>query len=273
MKNFRGRVAVVTGAASGIGRALSGALAERGCDLALVDVKEDGLQEVLEECKRHGRRVSVHCVDVASRTAMGALPAAVESEHGAVDIVVNNAGVTVASNLEDQDLDDFEWLMGINVWGVVYGCKFFLPLLKRSDDAYIVNISSMFGLVGVPGQSSYCLSKFAVRGFSESIGAELAETNIRVMSVHPGGIATNIVRDARWAKDDLEGRSRAMRFFEQRAMPPERAAVRIIEGMQSGATRKLITRETFLTDAVKRIVPVLPPRWLAKARKVFDRNR
>ncbi|MGH1345388.1 MAG: SDR family NAD(P)-dependent oxidoreductase [Nannocystales bacterium] len=273
MKNFRGRVAVITGAASGIGRALSIALAERGCELALVDVKEDDLRDVQNECKHHGRRVSVHCVDVASRAAMGELPAAVESAHGAVDIVVNNAGVTVASNLEDQDLDDFEWLMGINVWGVVYGCKFFLPLLKRSDDAYIVNISSMFGLVGVPGQSSYCLSKFAVRGFSESIGAELAETNVRVMSVHPGGIATNIVRDARWAKDDLEGRSRAMRFFEQRAMPPERAALRIIEGMERGATRKLIASETFLTDAVKRVIPVLPPRWLAKARKVFDRNR
>ena len=272
MKNFRGRVAVITGAASGIGRALSIALAERGCDLALVDVNEGDLDETASLSRRHGVNVSTHRIDVSSREAMGALPDAVESEHGRTDIVVNNAGVTVASNLEDQDLDDFEWLVGINVWGVVYGCKFFLPLLRKSDDAYIVNLSSMFGLVGVPGQSSYCLSKFAVRGFSEAIAAELAETNIRVMSVHPGGISTNIVRDARWG-DDREGRSRAMKFFETRAMPPEAAAQRIIEGMERGASRKLITREAYVTDAVKRMIPVLPASWLARARKVFDAKR
>ena len=272
MKNFRGRVAVITGAASGIGRALSIALAERGCDLALVDVNEAHLDETASLSRRHGVNVSTHRIDVSSREAMGALPDAVESEHGRADIVVNNAGVTVASNLEDQDLDDFEWLVGINVWGVVYGCKFFLPLLRKSDDAYIVNLSSMFGLVGVPGQSSYCLSKFAVRGFSEAIAAELAETNIRVMSVHPGGISTNIVRDARWG-DDREGRSRAMKFFETRAMPPEAAAQRIIEGMERGASRKLITREAYVTDAVKRMIPVLPASWLARARKVFDAKR
>lgn len=272
MKSFRGRVAVITGAASGIGRALSIALAERSCDVALVDVNAEALAETAAACERTGQKVSIHVVDVASRSAMQALPAAVEAVHGRVDIVVNNAGVTVAGDLEEQDLDDFEWLMGINVWGVVYGCRFFLPLLRRSDDAYIVNLSSMFGLVGVPGQSSYCLSKFAVRGFSEALAAELAESSVRVMSVHPGGIATNIARDARWGKD-REGRGRAVKFFEERGMPPERAARRIIEGMERGASRKLITTETFLTDAVKRVLPVLPPRWLARARKAFDQRR
>lgn len=272
MKNFRGRVAVITGAASGIGRALSIGLAEKGCELALVDVNEAELAETAALSRRHGVSVSTHQVDVSSRDAMAALPDAVESEHGRADIVVNNAGVTVASTLEDQDLDDFEWLVGVNVWGVVHGCKFFLPLLRKSDDAYLVNLSSMFGLVGVPGQSSYCLSKFAVRGFSEAIAAELADTNIRVMSVHPGGISTNIVRDARWG-GDLEGRSRAMQFFEKRAMPPEAAAQRIIEGMQRGASRKLIAPEAYLTDAVKRVIPVLPPSWLAWARKTFDAKR
>jgi NAD(P)-dependent dehydrogenase (short-subunit alcohol dehydrogenase family) len=241
--------------------------------LALVDVAEAGLAEVKAECVRAGRTVSTHVVDVSSRPAMEALPAAVEAEHGRVDIVINNAGVSVAANLEDHDLDDFEWLMGINVWGVVYGCKLFRPLLRRSDDAYIVNISSMFGLVGVPGQSSYCLSKFAVRGFSEAIGAELADSPIRVMSVHPGGIATNIARNTRWNGDDEATRSRAIRFFDERAMPPAAAAARIIEGMEQGASRKLIAVETFVTDAIKRVLPVLPPRWLARARKAFDRDR
>ncbi|MCR9165666.1 MAG: SDR family NAD(P)-dependent oxidoreductase [Nannocystaceae bacterium] len=272
MKNFRGRVAVITGAASGIGRALSVALADEGCDLALVDVNEAELTQTAALALRRGVRVSTHPTDVSSREAMQALPDAVQREHGRADIVVNNAGVTVAANLEDQDLDDFEWLVGINVWGVVYGCKFFLPMLRQSDDAYIVNLSSMFGLVGVPGQSSYCLSKFAVRGFSEAIAAELADTNVRVMSVHPGGISTNIVRDARWG-DDREGHSRAMRFFETQAMPPEAAAQRIIDGMRRGASRKLITKEAYLTDAVKRLIPVLPASWLARARKAFDAKR
>lgn len=273
MKNFRGRVAVVTGAASGIGQALSIALAERGCDLALVDVSEDGLAQTEAACTRAGRKVSTHRVDVSSREAMSALPEAVEAAHGRVDIVVNNAGVSVAANLEDHDLDDFEWLVGINVWGVVYGCKFFLPLLRRSDDAYIVNISSMFGLVGVPGQSSYCLSKFAVRGFSEAVAAELADSAVRVMSVHPGGISTNIARNTRWNGEDGRTRSRAIKFFDERAMPAAAAAERIIQGMEKGASRKLITVESHVTDAIKRVLPVLPPRWLARARKAFDRDR
>lgn len=272
MRSFRGRVAVITGAASGIGRSLAVALAERGSDLALVDINESGLAETEQLCKREGRVVTTHVVDVASRKAMRDLPAAVDAVHGRVDIVVNNAGVTVAADLEDQDLDDMEWLFGINVWGVVHGCKFFLPMLRKSDDAYIVNLSSMFGLVGVPGQSSYCLSKFGVRGFSEALAGELADTNIRVLSVHPGGIATNIVRDGRWGDDDVR-RSRAMRMFEKRAMSPDAAALRIIEGMQNRRSRQLIARETFVTDAIKRFLPVLPPSWLARARKAFDQGR
>ncbi len=271
MKDFQGRVAVITGAASGIGRALAIALAQRGCDLALTDVAAEGLEETRSACARLGRRVTTHCVDVASRDDMAALPAQVEAEHGRVDIVVNNAGVSVAGDLEDQDLDDFEWLVGINVWGVVYGCKFFLPLLRRSDDAYIVNLSSMFGLVGIPGQSSYCLSKFAVRGFSEAIAAELAGSSIRVMSVHPGGISTNIARNTRYAEGHADLRSRAVRFFDERGMSPQKAAQRIIEGMEQGAMRKLITAETFVTDVVKRLLPALPPSLVARARKLLVR--
>lgn len=272
MKSFSGRVAVITGAASGIGRSLAVGLAQRGCDLALADINADALAETETLCKREGRTVSTHVIDVASRDAMHALPDAVAAEHGRVDIVVNNAGVTVAANLEDQSVEDIEWLIGINVWGVIYGCKFFLPMLRKSDDAYIVNLSSMFGLVGVPGQSSYCLSKFAVRGFSEAIAAELVDTDIRVLSVHPGGIATNIVRDGRWGSDDA-GRSRAMRMFEKRAMSPDDAALRIIRGMESRKSRLLITKETFVTDAIKRVLPVLPPSWLARARRAFDQDR
>ncbi|MEM6294222.1 MAG: SDR family NAD(P)-dependent oxidoreductase [Myxococcota bacterium] len=270
MKDFRGRVAVITGAASGIGRSLAIQLAELGCDLALVDVREDGLATAAGDCRRTGRTVTTHVVDVADRAAMEALPGTVDAAHGRVDILVNNAGVSVGSTLEDHTIEDFEWLMGINVWGVVYGCKFFLPLLQKSDDAYIVNLSSMFGLVGVPGQSSYCLSKFAVRGFSEAIAAELADSRVRVMSVHPGGISTNIARNMRWSGRQDSARERAVKFFDRKAMPADKAAARIVEGMRTGAQRKLIATEAYITDVVKRFVPVLPPKVLARVHAWFN---
>lgn len=264
MKQFAGRVAVITGAASGIGRSLALQLADLGCDLALTDVQAALLEDVAKEARRSGRTVTTHVVDVADKTAMAELPKAVEQAHGRADVLINNAGVSVGASFEEHSLEDFEWLMGINVWGVVYGCKFFLPLLRASDDAYIVNLSSMFGLVGVPGQSSYCLSKFAVRGFSESLAVELSDSNVRVMSVHPGGIATNIARNMRWNEGQETARERAVKFFERKAMPPEEAAARIIEGLQEGATRKLIAKEAFVTDVLKRLFPAPSPRILAR---------
>jgi NAD(P)-dependent dehydrogenase (short-subunit alcohol dehydrogenase family) len=267
MRDFSGKVAVITGAASGIGRALAAELAQRGCDLAIVDINDDGLQGTERLVSDAGRRVTRHVVDVSDREAMEALPETVVAAHGVVDIVVNNAGVSVAATLEDHSIEDFEWLVGINFWGVVYGSKFFLPYLRRSDDAYIVNMSSMFGLVGVPGQSSYCATKFAVRGFSEAIAAELADTPIRVLSVHPGGISTNIARATRWAASHAGLRDKTVRFFEQRTMPADKAALRIVEAMRRGRGRVLIGAEAYLTDYVKRAVPVLPPRVLDWARR------
>ncbi len=264
---------MITGAASGIGRSLAIQLADEGCDLALVDISDDQLDEVARTCRGRGRTVSTHVVDVSDRQAMGGLPEAVEQVHGRVDILVNNAGVSVGSTLEEHTLDDFEWLVGINVWGVVYGCKFFLPLLQRSDDAFIVNLSSMFGLIGIPGQSSYCLSKFAVRGFSEAIAVELADSPVRVMSVHPGGIATNIAKNMRWSEGQDAARSRAIRFFERRAMSPDTAATKIIEGLREGASRKLIAPEAFVTDVVKRVFPVLPRTMLARVHAWFNGER
>jgi NAD(P)-dependent dehydrogenase (short-subunit alcohol dehydrogenase family) len=264
VRDFSGRVAVVTGAASGIGRAVAEALADAGCDVALCDIDADGLTEVGARIEQRGRKASLHVVDVADRAAMKALPDQVEAEHGRVDILVNNAGVSVASTLEEHTLEDFEWIVGINFWGVVHGCKFFLPLLRRSDAAYIVNLSSVFGFIGLPGQSSYCATKFAVRGFSEAIAAELADTNIGVMSVHPGGIRTNIVKATRWAEGHVGARDRTVRLFERFAMLPEKAAAQILRGMRRNASRVLITPEAHVTDYVKRLFPVLPRSWIAR---------
>jgi NAD(P)-dependent dehydrogenase (short-subunit alcohol dehydrogenase family) len=269
MKDFGGRVAVVTGAASGIGQALAHRLAREGCALALVDIDEAGLARTRILVEGEGRHASVHVVDVSDRAKMEALPDAVVRAHGRVDVLVNNAGVAVAGTLEEQSLEDFEWIVGINFWGVVYGCKFFLPVLRRSDDAYIVNLSSMFGLVGIPGQSSYCATKFAVRGLSEAIGAELHETSVRVMSVHPGGINTNIAKAGRYSDTYAKVHERVVKFFEKRTMAPTRCADIIVRGMKSNASRVLVTPEAHLTDALTRMFPRMPRSWIGKASKRF----
>lgn len=267
MKDFKGRVAVITGAGSGIGRALASLLRDEGCELALVDVNEARLREVQAELG--ATRASIHVADVADRARMAALADEVIAQHDRVDILVNNAGVSVGADLVDHSLEDFDWIVGINLWGVVHGCKFFLPHLLRSDDAYIVNLSSMFGIIGIPGQSSYCATKFAVRGFSESIAAELSETPVRVLSVHPGGIRTNIAKDSRVADAVASHHARVVDFFERRAMPPEKCAKKIVTAMRKRKSRLLVAPEAFATDVVKRLFPALDQRWVARARKLL----
>jgi len=264
MRRFTDRVAVVTGAASGIGRAVAEALAAKGCHLALADIDEVGLSETARSVETHGRRATTHRVDVSDRAQMESFAAAVEVAHGRVDVLVNNAGVTVAATFEDQSLDDFAWVVGINLWGVVHGCKLFLPLLLRSDDAYVVNLSSMFGLLGMPRQTSYCATKFAVRGFSESLAIELAGTPVRVLSVHPGGVRTNIAKAARYGGvEPDQARERTIRFFERRTMLPAEAAARIVDAMARNAERLLITPEAHVADVLKRIYPTVPSRFIA----------
>lgn len=267
MKRFTDRVAVVTGAASGIGRAVAQALAAKGCDLALADVDADGMAQTAETVEALGRRVTTHRVDVSDRAQMEAFAAEVEQAHQRVDVLINNAGVTVAATFEDQSLDDFGWVVGINLWGVVHGCKLFLPMLRRQDEAYVVNLSSMFGLVGMPQQTSYCATKFAVRGFSEALAVELAHTPVRVLSVHPGGVRTNIARSARYVGQAADNRDKTVRFFEKVAMPPEKAADLIVAAMQRNAERLLITPEAHATDVIKRLLPAVPSRWVAWVHK------
>ena len=182
MKKLSDRVAVVTGAAGGIGRATSLALAKEGCHLALCDVNTVGLEETAAMARELGRTVSTHIVDVSNKERMRAFAEEVVAQHGGVNILVNNAGVTVTAPFEHHSLEDFEWIVGINLWGVIYGCKFFLPYLQKADEAHIVNLSSLFGLLGVPSQTSYCATKFAVHGFSEALWVELRDQNIGVRS-------------------------------------------------------------------------------------------
>ena len=248
-----GKVAVVTGAASGIGRALALVLAERGCSLALADVDEAGLAETARRVEAAGRRASQHVVDVADWERMLAFADEVVATHGGVDLVVNNAGVSVTGTLEEQSIEDLRWIVGVNFWGVVHGCKAFLPHLRRRPEAHIVNVSSVFGLIGLPTQSSYSATKFAVRGFSEALWAELADARIGVTVVHPGGVRTNIVRSSRTA--DPAAKERMIERFERMAVAPEVVAERIARAVERGALRVRVCRETYLVDWVKRLFP------------------
>ena len=255
MRKLIDRTAVVTGAASGIGRSTAELLARRGCRLALVDVSEEGLEATAERIRRVGGKVSTHVLSVADKDAMFALPEQVIAEHGAVHVLVNNAGVTVAKGFHEHSMEDWEWVVGVNLWGVVYGCKAFMDHLLVAEEAHIVNISSLFGIVGVPSQTSYCATKFAVRGFTEALQEELRGTTVGTTVVHPGGIRTNIVQAARAADDELK--ARMARFFDKATIPPERAAERIVGAIESNQSRLLITRESYALDALRRLVPML----------------
>jgi short-subunit dehydrogenase len=247
-------VAVVTGAASGIGRATAILLANRGCGLALVDVDTSGLDETAARCRARGQNVSVHRVDVADRAQMEVLPAAVIAQHSHVELVFNNAGVALDGTIEELSLDDIRWLVDINLWGVIYGCKFFLPLLRQRPQAHIVNVSSVFGIIGVPRNGPYCATKFAVRGWSESLWTELHGSNIGVTVVHPGGIRTNIARNARVV--DRSSHGTFMQEFEKVARTtPEHAAAKILQAVERNRMRLRICPETLVLDWLKRLLP------------------
>jgi short-subunit dehydrogenase len=249
-----GRVAVITGAASGIGRALALHLARRGCDLALVDIDCTGLGETAAVIEAAGRRASVHEVDVADEKSMRALPEAVLDQHAAIHLLVNNAGVSLAGPFEWASLEDMRWIHYINFWGVVHGCKFFLPALRREAEAQIVNISSDFGLIGFPQKTLYCAGKFAVRGFSESLRAELYGTGVGVTCVYPGAVDTAIVRKGRVqdpAKRDIEAE-----FVRRRSIKMDTATRKIVRAIERDRARVRIGRDTYAIDLMTRLFPV-----------------
>lgn len=249
-----GKLAVVTGAASGIGRATCLALADKGCDIVAVDLDTGGTDETAAEVEAMGRSSWSRSVDVADREQVFELAKWCQTDLSGADILINNAGVTVIAQFEDHSLEDFEWLMGINFWGVVYGCKAFMDQL-RTGRGHIVNVSSIFGVVGVPGQSSYCSSKFAVRGFSEALRLELRDHGVGVTSVHPGGVRTQIVASARAEGDYVEQKKRSMRWFERKAMDPDRVGDAIVRSIEKNDQRLVITPEAHVLDFAQRFWP------------------
>ena len=265
MKELRGKVAVITGAGSGIGRALAGAFADEGCRLALVDVAEKGLQETAGALRGRGARVSTHVADVSDRGRMKALPAEIEAEHGAIDLLFNNAGITINKSFEDSPLEELDLVMGVNLWGVIYGCHYFLPYLKKRPEAHIVNTSSLAGFLGLPLQASYCLTKAAVKSLSESLRAELAGHGIGVTSIHPGTIRTNILRAAAPRSGVHQARTEALAHLMERfGMPPEKLARRVVKATKANRARVRIGLDSYLGEWGKRLLPRavhLPLQW------------
>jgi NAD(P)-dependent dehydrogenase (short-subunit alcohol dehydrogenase family) len=237
------KVVVVTGAASGIGRALAVEVAGRGAVLAISDIDDAGLAQTVDQVKSVARReVRADHLDVSDRAAVAAYAAAVVAQFGRVNVVVNNAGVALSGDVEDLDYDDMQWIMGINFWGVVHGTKEFLPHLIASGDGHVVNMSSLFGLVSMPGQSMYNSAKYAVRGFTEALREEMLVSGhrVRVTAVHPGGVKTAIARNARYAEPEDAVES-ARHFDEKMAtMEPEQAARIIVEKALLGGKPRLL---------------------------------
>jgi len=255
---LKDRTAVITGAASGIGRAIAVSLSRRGCHLALADVNEVGLAETAELVRASGVRISRHRLDVSDREAVDAFPSKVTAEHPGVDLLFNNAGVALGGTFEQVSAEDFEWLFGINFWGVVRMSRAFLPLLRASDDARLVNLSSVFGLVAPPGQVAYAASKFAVRGFSEGLRHELEGSTVGVTVVHPGGVATAISESARApsgvSEEEVTRRRKA--FKKMLKLPPEVAGETIVRGVEQRQARVLVGSDAKVLSWLARLAPV-----------------
>ncbi|HEY9028913.1 MAG TPA: SDR family NAD(P)-dependent oxidoreductase [Burkholderiaceae bacterium] len=257
---LRGGVAVLTGAASGIGAALAANLARRGMHLALVDVNAAGLEASAAQARAAGVTVSTHVLDVADHAAVAALPAAVLAVHGHVSVLVNNAGVALGGRFEQVAAEDFDWLMAINFGGTVRLTRAFLPVLARERAAQLVNVSSIFGIIAPPGQTAYVASKFAVRGFSESLRHELemACSPIGVTLVHPGGVRTAISQNARLAKnlDAAEVAREQASWRSLLVMDPAKAAEVIAAGIERRAPRVLVGSDAKGAAIVQRLFPV-----------------
>lgn len=261
MKNFKNKVAAITGAGSGIGQQLAILLAKEGCHLSLSDVNEQGLVETVEKLKNTDVRVTIKKLDVSDRIAVKAWAEETVKDHGSVNMIYNNAGVALASTVEGISYEEFEWIVNINFWGVVYGTKEFLPLIKQTGDGHIVNISSLFGLTAQPTQSAYNATKFAVRGFTESLRQELDMENcgVSALCVHPGGIRTNIANSARMNDSvknlGMNPEKSAKSFNKLLRCPPEEAARQILEAVKKDKRRLLIGNDAKALDLLQRLLP------------------
>jgi butyryl-CoA dehydrogenase len=275
MRDFSNAVVVITGAGSGIGRALAREFAAGGAAIALADVNSAALEQT--RGLLGNAKAATYKVDVADAAAMEAFAQKVRQDFGRVTILINNAGVALHGTFEELALAEFEWLFRINFWGVIHGCRFFLPLLREQKEARIVNVSSVFGLIAPPGQTAYGASKYAIRGFSESLREELRGSGVAVTCVHPAGISTNIAMNARaGAATDPRGQAEAREAFHRVArITPEEAAHTIVKGIVTNKDRILIGADAYRMDRMARLFPsragAMFANWLKKRREKMVR--
>lgn len=249
MTMISGKVVAVTGAASGIGRALAQTLAEEGAHLAIADVNEAGLRETVALLPA-GAHVSQHTLDVRDRTAFEAFAQAVKAQHGGADVIINNAGVATRASIEDSSYEDLEFVINVNLWGVIYGTKAFLPLFRERGAGHIVNIASINSLVPFPLNGPYNISKYGVYGLNETLMQELRGQTIRVTSVHPGGVRTNIVVNGRGMSAH-----QAKAFSRVARTTPARAARTIVDGIKNNRERVFVGVDSKIMATAKRIAP------------------
>ena len=256
IKTFKGKVAVITGGGSGIGQALACQLGAKGCDLALVDVNRKGMQETKKKLSGKGVKVTLHVADVSDEKSMKALVDEVVAAHGKVNLLFNNAGITFAKSFEGHSLQDWERIIGINLWGVIYGCHFFLPHLKeQAGEAHIINLSSMVAFMGPPEQTSYSATKAAIKGFSESLWAELHGAGVGVTVVHPGAIRTAIMDEALKSAEHQDTFARTKEIVDKMAMPVNKAAKKILKAVRKDKMRVVIGADALLFESAKRALP------------------
>ena len=272
MRSFKEKVAVITGAGSGMGRYLAILLARDGADVCVCDVNEKTLNETVIMLRKYNVSVSSHLLDVSDKESIEALPQKVIDQHGKVDLVFNNAGVGSGSYFQDMNKDNWDWVMGINFEGVVNSTRAFIPHMINNSEAAIVNTSSIFGMVAIPGQSVYHATKFAVRGFTESLALEMKQTNpnLQIHCVHPGHIGTNIATSARISDEDFDKTQARMsifnrnppktkqemgELFKEGGMHPSKAAKIILDGVKKNNSRIFVGLDAKLLDLSQRLFP------------------
>ena len=273
MKIQKGMVAVITGGGGGIARGVAKILCEKGCDIALVDISEEALQESKAALDKFGTKVTTHVVNVTNQAEMEALVDAVLAEHGKVNILHNNAGITLQKNFENHSIEDWQRMIGINLWGVIYGTKFFLPALKQAgagEGAHILNMSSLAGFVGMPNQSSYAATKAAVRAISESMYSEVYHYGIGVTTVHPGAIKTKMILATLDESDDVKQAEKNFKMVEKMGNTVEYASEKIVNAIEKNHQKIRIGKDSILTDLLSRYIPVS---FVKLMKKIADKLR
>ena len=277
MRNMNGKVAAITGAGSGIGRELAAALARRGAHLSLTDIDAEGLADTVALCEGRGGKVTWRRLDVADRDAMYEWASAVPEEHGQVNLLFNNAGVALVADVATMSDEDMHWLVDINLWGVVNGCRAFLPHLEASGEGHIVNLSSVFGLLSIPSQSAYNIAKFGVRGFSDALRMELeiSKSCVSVTTVHPGGVKTNIARSARQdpttSTPTRKGQDIGEAFDRIARTTADSAAAQILAGVERNRRRVVVGADGKALDLISRLPAGLYQRVLVQGARSANR--